>query len=387
MVKVLSFGIFAVKVLLTVFVNIAPFKGIAQSGTVVPPSLREPLGTIEIGKPAPPFKVIRFVKGGSFDTLAKGNIYVVELTQIHCSACVKCIPHLSEMSKKLAGKAQFVSVYVSENDPDSPDTSYINSVRSFVRQIKTPIHFPVAVDVPEQYMYRRWLRAVKLAGTPTVFVVNRQGNISWIGGALTDTLEGVINEVVKSDRVFLINGNSPSVTDRALREASKKNYHEALHILDSAIDIAGNNEGILFSRKMQVLADFDEDSAYRYARTFLTVKSYWNVGDDLASLAAMIRYKYQMGVLKHPDWSLAISLIERAKIEHQKQSVQLVYADFIFAANIYSVMGDFDNAAISQKQAIDYMKKYSPEEYNSSKGQKLVQDFEKYQKQAKGKTE
>ncbi len=150
------------------------------------------MGQLNIGDKAPELKVTDWVKGTPV-ALGKGKPVVVEFWATWCGPCKVSIPHLSEMSKKLAGKVDFVGVSIWESKPED----YKTKVPSFVKAMGDKMAYTVATEGPNTHMANAWMKAAGENGIPSAFLVDGDGKIAWIGHpmegldkAIDDLLEG-----------------------------------------------------------------------------------------------------------------------------------------------------------------------------------------------------
>ncbi len=142
---------------------------------------------LTVGDKAPALKVAATVKGAPVD-LSKG-VHVVEFWATWCGPCKQSIPHLTEMSKKYQGKADFTGVSVWENGDDQ-----IGQVKKFVAAMGPKMAYNVAFDGPSKTMATTWMDAAKQNGIPTAFLV-KNGKVLWIGHPM-DGLDEAVGQVL-----------------------------------------------------------------------------------------------------------------------------------------------------------------------------------------------
>ena len=94
-----------------------------------------------VGDAAPAIQVSEWVQGTPVPKLASDQTYVVEFWATWCGPCKVAIPHLNELSKKYAGKVQFVGVSVWER---FEQTGYV--VPAFVQGMGDKMTYTVASD-------------------------------------------------------------------------------------------------------------------------------------------------------------------------------------------------------------------------------------------------
>jgi thiol-disulfide isomerase/thioredoxin len=153
---------------------------------------------LSIGDPAPPLAV-KWIKGEPIAALGNGSVTVVDFWATWCGPCRASIPHMSEIQKQYADqKVNVVGVSVWEKSP--------SAVAPFVQErdqnetAGDEMDYRVAMDdVPplpsgvkegsrdaashasKGKMAETWMQAAELQGIPSVFIVDRQGMIAWIG--------------------------------------------------------------------------------------------------------------------------------------------------------------------------------------------------------------
>lgn len=155
---------------------VRPVAAIAATVAIVAPAAHA--APLKVGSPAPALKLSKWVKGAPVTKFAKGHVYVVEFWATWCGPCKTTIPHLTQMAKKLSGKATFIGVSISEGTDD-----YQAKVAKFVKDMGPKMDYSVAIDTAPRagFMSTNWMDAAGQNGIPTAFVVDKDGKIAWIG--------------------------------------------------------------------------------------------------------------------------------------------------------------------------------------------------------------
>src|ERR1700722_10778216 len=140
-------------------------------------SLKSGAGVLCVGDPAPPIKVMKFVKGTPVTGFDKGKVYVVDFWATWCSHCIECMPHVTRLARKYKD-VSLIGVSVWERDQ--------KLVEPFVKTMGDKMDCVVAMDdVSSQpgkgAMADSWLKAAYITGIPAAFIINRDGVIAWIG--------------------------------------------------------------------------------------------------------------------------------------------------------------------------------------------------------------
>ena len=144
---------------------------------------------LSIGSRAPKLPVAEWVKGKPV-SLSDGKVHVVEFWATWCGPCKTTIPHLTDMAKKYAGKADVTGISVWENSANVAST-----VKAFVTTMGAKMDYHVARDDAKGTIAKTWMEAAKRDGIPTAFVVDKTGTIVWIGHPM-DGLDEVVGKVI-----------------------------------------------------------------------------------------------------------------------------------------------------------------------------------------------
>ena len=131
---------------------------------------------LKLGDKAPQIKITKWVKGAAVDfEKAKGKkVVVLEFWATWCGPCITSIPHLTELQKK--HKKEVVIIGVTK--PDSRNS--LEQVESFVNKQSDKMAYTVAFD-GDSKTYDSYMRSAEQSGIPTAFIVNRKGQLAWLG--------------------------------------------------------------------------------------------------------------------------------------------------------------------------------------------------------------
>ena len=124
---------------------------------------------LTIGSPAPTLKVDTWIKGDPVSGIEKGKVYVIEFWGTACGPCIKWMPHLSDLQRQ--HKAVIFACLSGEPE---------QRIRTFVAKNDRNMGFRVGV-YEKGRMWKSWMEAAGLEGTPTAFIVDAVGKIAWIG--------------------------------------------------------------------------------------------------------------------------------------------------------------------------------------------------------------
>lgn len=153
-------------------------------------------GQLMIGDKAPELKIEQWLKKGGFTKLEKDKVYLVDLWATWCVPCIAGMPHLSDLQKRYAQKGLEVIGITSE---DKYGNSFENA-KKFVAKKDSLMEYNVAwvpasaKDSEEGIWLHAWMRQAGLGNLPTSFLVDRQGEIVYMGDPATidKTVEDVV---------------------------------------------------------------------------------------------------------------------------------------------------------------------------------------------------
>lgn len=145
------------------------------------------------GDKAPALDVATFVKGAPISEFEEGTVYLVDFWATWCGPCIRLMPHLNELQAEHADDGlRVLGVSIWENQKGD---ALIDHVTAFVDKKGDGIGYTVAID-NDSMMATNWMEASGQQGIPTVMLVDRAGDIAWIGygndEAMNTALESVL---------------------------------------------------------------------------------------------------------------------------------------------------------------------------------------------------
>ncbi|MDP3421792.1 MAG: TlpA disulfide reductase family protein [Thiobacillus sp.] len=127
--------------------------------------------TMQAPKPAPALK-LKDIEGKSHDLAKlKGKVVLINFWATWCPPCRREMPSMERLSQRFKGQP-FVVLAVDVGED-------VDTIETFTSQLDTTLTFPILLDTRSHAM-----RAWRVAGLPTTFLVDKQGRIvaSAIGG-------------------------------------------------------------------------------------------------------------------------------------------------------------------------------------------------------------
>jgi thiol-disulfide isomerase/thioredoxin len=239
-----------------------------------------PARTADLGQPAAPLKIAEWVKGKPVDLAeAKGKqVVVVEFWATWCGPCRTSIPHLTKLQKKYQDQ-NVVFVGVTDEKADV--------VKPFVKKMGDQMDYTIAIDQGGQTA-RGYMQAYGQNGIPTAFIVDKAGNVVWLGhpmGELEQTLEAVLAGTYdmktaqrRAEAMELLQRFFTSMQGENPDEAAMEKLAERIAQLDE--ELGGIIPGERFTTKMLM-------SQARAGRLLQGYQEAVLAGADAARLAAL----------------------------------------------------------------------------------------------------
>lgn len=197
--------------------------------------------TLNVGDPAPPLQVSKWVQGEPIRDFERNKAYLLEFWATWCGPCRISIPHVNELHTKFKDKGLIVvGQDVMEDDPDA--------VQPFIQKMGDQMTYRVALDTDDRKMAKTWMEAAGEEGIPTAFVVDKSGTIVWSGHPM-DLQESLLQQVL--DGTHDLNKAVADHERRKRREEQQRilwtefNRHRQKEEWDSAQSVLAELEALL----------------------------------------------------------------------------------------------------------------------------------------------
>ena len=130
---------------------------------------------LQVGDPAPPLGVTRWLNGEPVPRLEPGKVYVLDFWAAWCGPCIRAMPHLAELARdnEAAGLVVIPVTTVGGRNTAASVESYVAA-----NGPQLGLRFAVCED---RRMEDAWFEAAGRSGIPCSFVVDRNGKIAYIG--------------------------------------------------------------------------------------------------------------------------------------------------------------------------------------------------------------
>jgi len=283
--------------------------------------------SLGIGDKAPPIQVSAWVKGDPIQEFAPGKVYVFEFFATWARPCVEVIPQISELTKKFADKASFTGISVFERRPED----YATVVPAFVKTQGDKIAFNIATDA-EGKMGENWMAAAEQDSIPTIFVINQEGVVAWIGhpSRLEPILEKVIAKTWDVAKAKASADDAAAVARKArkaqerkeqifaevARALEKKDFKQAALEFEKVLKVHPGDTVGLEPSYIEWLLRSDETKAFTVAESYLK-GSLKNNSTALNTISwSMVSGEIP---LKKPNYKIAEKIAEAAvKLTNRK---------------------------------------------------------------------
>ncbi len=184
--------------LLLVFLGMGlcqPLWAQAQAAAPAAPQATDLVPTFRIGDRPPPLAPMAWIKGGPVARFEPGRVYVVKFFATWCGASRQSMPELSALARRHAGRLTAIGVNVREGERGVPT---VEAVTEFVNARGEEMDYIVAMDDPvAKPLFESWMVAAGAYGTPTAFVIGRDGRLAYVGFAIDPASSPTLEEAVK----------------------------------------------------------------------------------------------------------------------------------------------------------------------------------------------
>lgn len=163
----------------------APASESSDSRTAQGPAESQPpkpqVNILGPGDPAPSLDGIRQVTGEALTKFEPGTIYVLDMWATWCSPCIKAMPHMSQVAENYKEKnVKVFGVAIWETERPSRDGTLYDRVKRFAEG-NTDIKYPISYAGEDINFSMRWMNATDRKTIPSVFIINKEGKLAWIG--------------------------------------------------------------------------------------------------------------------------------------------------------------------------------------------------------------
>ncbi len=247
----------------------------------------------KVGNTITHLKVKDWINGDSHHKLDKSKVYIVDHWSVASQGCKRSIPYLNTLYQEMGSKGLMV-VGVTMDKMDA--------VKNYLKDKASTMTYPIGVVKSEQGGSDMWKTIAKMGAFPLSGIVNRKGQICYIGSPLDEKFPKVL-------RLALQDRLDPELTDKAnaylnpaRRAAKVRNYREAQRLYQQVVDMDPRIFTHVAMELWAMLADQAEDdaAAKAYIRAFIE-----RMKTDEPVLVSVGEYLATNTEMKHRDLDAA----------------------------------------------------------------------------------
>lgn len=319
---------------------------------------QSPTTLLTVGNTAPTLRVKEWLKGSPVKELEKGRVYVIEFWATWCGPCVAAMPHLSKLARQYEDQVTIIGIDVKERQGRRSQTP-----KAFVDSMEDRMDYRVASE-DTAHTVADWLDASNEQGIPVSYVVDRGGELAWIGSPFH--LEEVLAQVVDSSwdmSASIAKRKEQKRLERLEREAMDRlNYYRRTGGKEDSLLIVINEivqqepklkySYIVASATFSSLLGVDPNKAYAFGKEVLANPSYDGDPAYLAIFGVVDSYWYAN------DFALPKEIFALAAEACQAEIDAFPYAKksrhfYHKMADWYWRAGDKANAVAAEQIAIE----------------------------------
>lgn len=289
-------------------------EGLSDAQEVAMPALMP-------GDKAPGLNVATYVKGSPISEFEEGTAYLVDFWATWCGPCIAAMPHLTELQEKYEGD-NFRLIGVSIWEQQEGD-ELIDHVSSWVEKRDEQMGYTVAID-DNGTMAEEWMRTSGQQGIPTAMIVDRSGDIAWIGYGNEPAMDYALEAVI----------DGSWDTDKARADRVTRVKEEATQ----------GNQRVWFGRFMELADAGEQDRAATLAAALLA--------DGTLTIPGALN-GIAWKIVENEGWSPAAAGVARDLAIEAVERVGDDAAILDTLAWAYYRLGDYDNAIATQTKAIE----------------------------------
>jgi thiol-disulfide isomerase/thioredoxin len=219
------------------------------------------------GDKAPKLTTTAWFNGAPESEFKKGHVYVLDFWAIWCGPCRDIFPKLTALQKEYEGKVTFIGMDVWEDNPSDIPEFLKKNEKEIGYKVATDVVKPIPAEIKNKPLFAQqngqtsidWMVASGSYSIPTLFIVDGEGKIAWIGEfeGLKPALDAVLAKTwdLQSHRASFVTQRNKELTARPLQQQlnsqiNGKKWEEALGTADKLIELGDQS---LYGFKFQTL--------------------------------------------------------------------------------------------------------------------------------------
>jgi len=129
------------------------------------------------GNKAPAIDLAAVVHGPEVRPFSGEHVVVVEFWATWCGPCLRNMPHLSALQQQYGSEVQFIGV---TDEDEQTVTEFLETEAEDGETWRDSLSYTIAVDRNAQTSIN-FMQAAQQQGIPCAFVINKAGQVAWIG--------------------------------------------------------------------------------------------------------------------------------------------------------------------------------------------------------------
>lgn len=234
-----------------------PVCPLSKEGNKLARKVAQPVATaldssmvLQMKSPAPSIKVDTWLRGEPLTNFEPGKVYIVEFWATWCELCVAEMLQLMRLQEKYRDSGlEVVGVAANEDAPTAVEAR--TKLDAWLTEKCSHLSYRIAFDHTGE-MNKLWMKPSFSAGIPTSYVVDRDGQIAFIGhpSQLDEVLPEVLNgswrtsDKAKAADTERIAASEPMARQQALKKPIDDRFWAAVKLEDWKTALWAIEEGI-----------------------------------------------------------------------------------------------------------------------------------------------
>lgn len=275
---------------------------------------------IGVGDPAPTLNGATWIQGDRVTAFEPGSVYVVDFWATWCGPCIAFIPELNAIHNDYAARGvRVIGVSIWENSRNSDaGVDYVKRVTDFVKG-RRDMTYAIAYGGDDGVLSQRWMNGAGRVSIPTVFLIDKQGRVAWVGHprmGLKEKLDALIEGKLDSATEQAASKAREDLRRQAFKLATpmqkaieSKDWDKAIGYLDEILKLDAEMFAPSAVAKLRLLITGKQDMAAASAFAKTSLETY---KDNARTLADMSVVMLTQGDAATRDLETAGKLADRA---------------------------------------------------------------------------